>query len=368
MTTGTNLATRPPQTVGELVRSDYVKSQIAAALPRHITPEMFMRVATTSIAANPMLKQCDVASLVRQLLTCAQLGLVPDGIRGQAYLIPFRNRKKNIVEVQLIPGYRGLMDLARRSGEVIRIESRVVRDGDHFEFEYGLNPTLIHKPTQAGGGGKLLAVYAIGWLKDGSSQFDMMWKADVDKIRERSRASGAGPWVTDYDAMAQKTVTRRLCKWLPSSSELAQAIALDERNEAGLDTSFIDVDPAGDPEPEKPQAPSLDDVVDGEPAADVRPDPAPENKTKPKTSSKSAPKGELARVKASIIEVAGQVPNDKLNEAIAYEDFEDMAEVSQSAALGPLTRLLAALKAAAKAAPEQQTLGDVAKPAARVEA
>ena len=368
MTTGTNLAMVAPKTVGELVKSDYVKGQIAMALPRHITADHFMRVATTSIAATPALKKCDVASLVRQLLTCAQLGLVPDGIRGQAYLIPFKNKKKNITEVQLIPGYRGLMDLARRSGEVIRIESRVVRDGDHFEFEYGLTPKLIHRPTQSSGGGKLIAVYAIGWLKDGSTQFDMMWKADVDKIRARSRASNAGPWVTDYDAMAQKTVTRRLCKWLPSSSELAQAIALDERNEAGMDPSFIDVTPADEPEAEEPKAPTLDDVVDGDPAEDSQPDPPPEEDVKPKTAPKTTPKGELARTKALIVEVAGQVPNSALDQCIADQDFADMAEVAKSAALVPLKRLLEALKQARPATGEQQTMSDVAKPAVSVEA
>lgn len=225
------------------------KPQIAMALPRHITPDRMIRVALTSIQKTPKLLECDPISLLGCIVQAAQLGLEPDGITGFAYLVPFWNSTKKVTEVQLIPGYKGLMNLARRSGEIGAIEARVVRQKDHFEYQHGLAPILKHIPTHSPDAGEITHVYAIAHFKDGSMpQFDVMTLDDVSKIRNRSRAKDVGPWKTDFEEMAKKTVIRRLLKYAPTSVEVQRAIGLDERAEAGIPqdlSSVVDVSVLG---------------------------------------------------------------------------------------------------------------------------
>lgn len=227
---------------------DRMKPQIALALPRHLTPDRVMRVALTSIAKTPDLLECSQQSLAAAVLQAAQLGLEPDGILGYAYLVPFKGI------ATLIPGYKGLLELARRSGKISTIEARVVHAKDRFRFAYGLKPVLEHTPAQEAETGDLVAVYAVAHLKDGGLQWELMWKREVDAIRKRSRASASGPWVTDYEEMAKKTVLRRLCKMLPASVELQQAVAMDERAEIGLPPIDLEVVETTEPAPSKLEA------------------------------------------------------------------------------------------------------------------
>jgi hypothetical protein len=119
------------------------KAQIAMALPKHLNADRIIRVAMTSIQRNPQLLECDPISLVAAVIQSSQLGLEPDGILGHAYLIPFNNAKKNRMEVQFIPGYKGLIDLARRSGQVVAIGAHVVYENEPFKLVYGYEETLI---------------------------------------------------------------------------------------------------------------------------------------------------------------------------------------------------------------------------------
>jgi recombination protein RecT len=211
------------------------KAQIAMALPRHLSADRMLRVAMTAVQRTPKLLDCTKGSLFAAIIQASQLGLEPDGVLGLAYLIPFRNNKKNVSEVQFLPGYRGLIDLARRSGNLSTIEARVVHDGDSFDYQYGLEPRLIHIPEKTPPDGRTIKfVYAIGKLKDGGAQFEVMTSAEIDAIRSNSRAANDGPWVEHWPEMAKKTVLRRLCKLLPVSIELQRAVALDELVEAGL--------------------------------------------------------------------------------------------------------------------------------------
>jgi recombination protein RecT len=211
------------------------KDEIARALPRHLHADRMLRVALTSIQRTPKLLECSPASLYGAILTAAQLGLEPDGVLGMAYLVPFKN------QCQLIVGYKGLVDLARRSGQLSTIYAKGVHAGDAFEYAFGLDPRLEHIPGETGG--ELTHAYAVAVMRDGGKQFDVMTRADVESIRSRSRAGNEGPWVTDYEQMAQKTVLRRLCKLLPCSVELARAVALDERAEIGLPQHLEDAAP-----------------------------------------------------------------------------------------------------------------------------
>lgn len=227
----------------ELLQDPKMKAQIAAALPKHMTPERMIRVCLTAWRKTPALQKCDPLSVISSIVQASQLGLEPDGVLGHAYLVPYGN------QCQLIPGYRGLIDLARRSGSVVSIQAHMVYERDKFEFAYGLDEKLSHTPCMDGDRGKEVAVYAVAKLKDGGYALEVMSIADVNKIRSRSKAANNGPWVTDFAEMARKTVVRRMVKYLPLSVELQTAVAIDERAEAGLDyESVIDVAPT-DPDP-----------------------------------------------------------------------------------------------------------------------
>lgn len=231
------------------------KPQIALALPRHLSADRMLRIAMTSIRRTPKLLACNQQSLLGAVMQAAQLGLECDGVLGHAYLVPFKD------EVQLIVGYKGLVDLARRSGQLSTIFARVVYAKDQFEYAYGLSERLEHIPSGEAEPGEVVAVYAVARLKDGGTQFEVMSRGEVDKIRERSRAKDDGPWITDFAEMAKKTVLRRLCKMLPASVELARAVALDERADLGLPQQLEDVIDVAETPSGKP---TLDTIVAAE--------------------------------------------------------------------------------------------------------
>jgi recombination protein RecT len=249
----------PVNQKAETIRAllERAKPQIALALPRHLSADRMLRIAMTSVRRTPALLHCNPQSLLGAVVQAAQLGLEPDGVLGHAYLIPFKD------EVQLIVGYKGLIDLARRSGQLSTIFARVVRARDSFEFAYGLSERLEHIPSGEPDPGELVAVYAVARLKDGGQQFEVLTRREVEAVRKRSRAAGSGPWVTDYEEMAKKTVLRRLCKMLPASVELARAVALDERADLGLPQQLEDVIDAQTVERTNGK-PTLDDVVAAE--------------------------------------------------------------------------------------------------------
>ena len=202
------------------------RGQIAAALPRHLTPERMMRVAMTAVQTTPALLDCDPRSVIASVVQAAQLGLEV-GVMGQAYLVPYKS------QAQLIVGYRGLLALARRSGDLASFEARVVHQGDKFSFSYGTDAGLHHQPALEGEPGPVLCAYAVARLKSGEWATEVMTASQIDAIRKRSRASGSGPWVTDYEEMARKTVARRLLKWLPMSIELQTALEVEDQAEVG---------------------------------------------------------------------------------------------------------------------------------------
>jgi recombination protein RecT len=202
------------------------ENQIKAALPKHLTSERMLRIATTELRKIPKLRECAVESLFGAIIQCSQLGLEPGSALGQAYLIPYGK------ECQFMIGYRGMIDLARRSGQIVSISAQAVYENDDFDFAYGLNEKLEHTPAK-GERGNFIAAYAIAKLKDGGHQMEVMFKSDIEKIRARSKAAKNGPWVTDYDEMAKKTVVRRLFKYLPISIEIAEAVEKDYQADDG---------------------------------------------------------------------------------------------------------------------------------------
>lgn len=203
------------------------RDEISKVLPRHMTPDRLMRVALTSIGKNPDLMACSGASLLSAILQCAELGLEPGGALGHAYLVPFK-QKDGPPLCTLIIGYRGLLELMRRSGELSQVEAHIIYERDEYKVRYGLNPEFFHTPKLDGDAGKPVLVYMIARMKDGSQHVEIMKVPEVEAIRARSRYGKYGPWVTDWGEMAKKTVLRRGAKYLPLSSErLARAMDVD---------------------------------------------------------------------------------------------------------------------------------------------
>jgi recombination protein RecT len=226
----TELVKAKPTTIHGFLEA--YKGEISRSLPRHMTSDRMARVALTECRKTPALMRCNPKSLFGAIIQCSQLGLEPGSSLGHAYLIPFGQ------EVTVIIGYRGMIDLARRSGQILSIEAHTVYEGDEFECSFGLESTLKHVPDWNNpnrvDSNKLKFVYAVAKLKDGGVQPEVMSRIEVDAIRNRSKSGRSGPWQSDYIAMAQKTVIRKLFKYLPVSIEMQRAITLDELQDANI--------------------------------------------------------------------------------------------------------------------------------------
>lgn len=231
---------------------DIVKAlgpELKKALPSVLTPERFIRIALSALNNTPQLKQCTPMSFISALLNAAQLGLEPNSPLGQAYLIPYKN--KGQLEVQFQIGYKGLIDLAYRNGQMQTIQAQVVYENDLFEYEYGLNPILVHRPAFSDRGEP---IYFYGLFKtvNGGFGFSVMSKADMDNFASTySKALGTSysPWKTSYEEMAKKTVIKQALKYAPIKTDFQRALSTDETiktkisahmNEVANEMTYID--------------------------------------------------------------------------------------------------------------------------------
>lgn len=221
---------------------EQMKPELALALPKHMTPERMARQALTAFRTTKGLDKCSPASFLGTLMTCAQVGLEP-GPQGHVYIIPFERRAKvggtwKTVETMatFILGYQGMIELARRSGELLDVSAHTVYSAEveqgRFEVEYGTNGGIRHRPIVFGERGQAVGYYARATLKSGGRPFVVLSRDDVEVFRKRSATqkpdNPSGPWNTDYEAMAWKTCIRRLSRWLPQSAELAAGLAHEE--------------------------------------------------------------------------------------------------------------------------------------------
>lgn len=217
----TTVVEKKPKTIIDLVQSS--KNQFANALPKHINTDRFVRIAITTIRLNPKLAQCSQESLLGALMVSAQLGLEP-GTLGQCYLIPYGR------ECQFQIGYKGMIELLRRSGQLKDIYAYSVYENDDFEITYGLDRNLIHKPNLANKG-NFLGCYCVAILKDGAKAFEYMTKEEIEAHAKKfSKTFGNGPWKTDFEAMSHKTVVKKMLKWLPLSVEFLENIEKDDKS------------------------------------------------------------------------------------------------------------------------------------------
>jgi len=212
----TQALTKSPD-IKSLINSDQMRDQFARALPKHLTPERFARIAITAMSRTPKLMQCSPASVMKCLLDLSAVGLEPDGRR--AYLIPYGT------DATLIISYMGLVELIRRSGDVISIRAETVCEKDGFTWTNG---NVNHSVNWREDRGNIQAVYAEAVMKSGERQSAVMTLAEVNAIRDRSKSGSSGPWKTDYAEMAKKTAVRRLSKMLPLSSEVMEHVSKDD--------------------------------------------------------------------------------------------------------------------------------------------
>lgn len=220
--------------------------RISAVMPKHMNPDRMFQLAISCYNQTPKLNQCTPETVLSCLMKCSALGMEPSAVDGlgRAYILPFFNKKTGRMEATLILGYKGMIDLARRSGEIKDISARVVHAGDEFEYEYGLTEGLRHVPsTEPVDGRPMTHVYMVAHFKDGGHYIDVMSKAEVDGIRKRSKSPSSGPWATDYEAMARKTVIRRAFPYLPVSVETEQDVAADDTTPVVYDDDGIQLFP-----------------------------------------------------------------------------------------------------------------------------
>lgn len=221
---------RKPQTLADALQK--MKPQVKMALPRGMDEDRFIRTVLTLIQKTPDLAKCSASTVLLGVMQSAELGLELGTIMGHAYLIPYKG------QAQLQIGWRGFIELARRSGEVRGISAEVVYENDRFHITKGIDPTLFHEPLLKGDRGEAIGAYAVAFFKDGFKDFEWM---DLDQIKHCQNSSRASredaPWKTHWEEMARKTPIRRLCKRLPLSPEdsaLIRAAVLDEYHEAGI--------------------------------------------------------------------------------------------------------------------------------------
>jgi recombination protein RecT len=215
----------PAQTIKAYL--DKMKGQIAEALPKHMDIDRLSRIALTTIRTNPKLLECSIPSLMAAVMQSAVLGLEP-GLIGHCYIIPYGK------EATFIIGYKGMIDLARRSGNIQSIAAHEVYENDYIELTYGLEEKLVHVPwflrkdASPESSGKIVGAYMVAKFNDGGHFIHYMPIAEIEAHRKRSKAANNGPWVTDYTEMCKKTVVRAGWKWLPVSIELTKNISRDE--------------------------------------------------------------------------------------------------------------------------------------------
>ena len=192
------------------------KPAIARALPSHCNADRMHRVAITALRMNPKLQQCTPDSILGCLMISSQLGLEINTPLGHAYLIPYGK------ECTFIVGYKGLLDLAYRTGNYIKFDAHAVYKEDEFDYRLGLNSDLSHKPHLGVREGKPICYYAYYTTKSGGSNFKVWSTEEIEahgKKYSPSFSRSSSPWKTSFDSMAKKTVLKDLMKLAPMSPE-----------------------------------------------------------------------------------------------------------------------------------------------------
>ena len=225
--------------------------RMQAVMPREMSADRLYQMYVSVINREPELANCSVESVLSCFMKCTSLGLEPSNVNGlgMAYILPYGNKNYQTgqKEATLIVGYKGMIELARRSGEIRDISARAVHEGDDFSYSYGLDESLHHVPCAKPG--RLTHVYMVAHYKDGGHYLNVMGVDEIEAARARSKAGSKGPWVSDFEAMAKKTVIRRSFPYLPVSVQARAAAVVDETTPDYGDVfhPVIDAEPAAKP-------------------------------------------------------------------------------------------------------------------------
>ena len=201
---------------------------IKQSIPKHVTPERLSRIALTEIRKNPKLLECSELSLLGAILQAAQLGLEIGSTMGECYIVPRRQRGQWDAQFQL--GYKAIIKLFHQHESSLVLYGEEVRKNDDFEWEYGLEPKLKHKPALKNRG-EVIGYYVVAKMKGGSYVYKFMPVEDIIEHAKKfadSYGSTYSPWTNNFEDMALKTVLKKMRKWLPLSTELSRAFAADE--------------------------------------------------------------------------------------------------------------------------------------------
>ena len=226
---GVQNAERVSGSLKDYLSSGDVVKRLAEVCGAVMKPQDLVRLTLMAASRQPEIMRCTKTSVLRALMDAAALGIKPGGLMGRGYLVPrARNWKDDNgrwhkeLELHFDPGWRGLIDIARRSGQIRRIEAHVVFESDEFEVQRNPFTTIRHVPNEGKDPGAIRAAYAVAQFADGSEQIEIVWRRDIDQIRALGAAKG--PWDTWAPEMARKTAVRRLCKYLPYDPILERAL------------------------------------------------------------------------------------------------------------------------------------------------
>lgn len=241
-----NATTKPLAMAGKPSMQQYIKqmeSEIKKALPSVLTPERFTRIVLSALSSNPKLAETTPQSFLGAMMTAAQLGMEPNTPLGQAYLLPYWNGRNNCYECQFQLGYKGLLDLAYRSGDISVVQSQVVYENDEFSYSYGLEPELKHIPAKSDRGDPTY-VYAVFRTNSDGYGYEVASIEDIRTHAQRySKSFGNGPWQTNFEEMAKKTVLKRVLKYAPLKSEFVRKLVQDETIKNSIDADMYMVEP-----------------------------------------------------------------------------------------------------------------------------
>lgn len=211
---------------------DRSRDRLTAILPEGFSPERFAKIALVAYSQSPELKRCRPESILLEVMKAAELGLEIGKPLDLCHLVPFGG------ECTLLVDYKGMLELARRTGEFLAVDARVVHDADAFELHYDPTPVFFHRPHLGADRGQPTHVYAYARLRSGELQFEIMTVAEVEAIRRGARSANSPAWKNHYGEMARKVALKRLLKRLPRSPHLARAVELDD---AGYDPDRMHV-------------------------------------------------------------------------------------------------------------------------------
>lgn len=252
----------PRQQVRDLL--DKMAPEIQLALPKHMNADRMARVAMTAVSSNPRLLECEPKTLLGALMEASQLGLEPNTGLDQAYLIPYYNKNIKGFSVQLQISYKGMIELARRSGQYKAIYAHEVYEEDTFEIEYGLHKNLIHRPVLEPES-EPIGYYAVYHLTNGGFDFIYWTREKVEAHgRKYAKSFDKGPWRTNFDQMAKKTVLKDLLAYAPKSIEIQNAVTSDDKTrELSEDGVIIDVTDYTEEKQEQANQKALEDMTNG---------------------------------------------------------------------------------------------------------